>query len=242
MLGRLSSATFHFPALCEEQVSWNRGEGDAQLPRALGKAWGVWLRGRCHTDWRGNRGGTILRPRSPAAFHQRPLLRGSAPRRLCILLHRSPPPELRYKVDWELPSTLSCYGYTLGPRHHAPTLPHPRRNPLTRSRTSYQRAWVSLGCTGSSALAEGSQVQPLSRDHGDSPTPHCYDPDVRHRKHRLTAPTQSQEKETAAHFSILAWRTPWTGEPGGLRSVGSQSRTQLSTWHMLSQALCSVLA
>ena len=24
------------------------------------------------------------------------------------------------------------------------------------------------------------------------------------------------------HFSILAWRIPWTEEPGGLQSVGSQ--------------------
>ena len=26
----------------------------------------------------------------------------------------------------------------------------------------------------------------------------------------------------AAHSSILAWRTPWTEEPGGLQSMGSQ--------------------
>ena len=30
------------------------------------------------------------------------------------------------------------------------------------------------------------------------------------------------EKGMATHFSILAWRTPWTGEPGGLQSTGSQ--------------------
>ena len=30
------------------------------------------------------------------------------------------------------------------------------------------------------------------------------------------------EKETATHSSILAWRIPWTEEPGGLWSVGSQ--------------------
>ena len=30
------------------------------------------------------------------------------------------------------------------------------------------------------------------------------------------------EKEMATHSSILAWRTPWTGEPGGLQSMGSQ--------------------
>ena len=31
------------------------------------------------------------------------------------------------------------------------------------------------------------------------------------------------EKEMAAHSSILAWRLPWTEEPGGLQSVGSQT-------------------
>ena len=30
------------------------------------------------------------------------------------------------------------------------------------------------------------------------------------------------EKGMATHFSILAWRIPWTEEPGGLPSIGSQ--------------------
>ena len=30
------------------------------------------------------------------------------------------------------------------------------------------------------------------------------------------------EKEMAIHSSILAWRIPWTEEPGGLQSMGSQ--------------------
>ena len=30
------------------------------------------------------------------------------------------------------------------------------------------------------------------------------------------------EKEMATHSSILAWRIPWTVEPGGLQSTGSQ--------------------
>ena len=30
------------------------------------------------------------------------------------------------------------------------------------------------------------------------------------------------KKETATHSSILAWEIPWTEEPGGLQSVGSQ--------------------
>ena len=36
------------------------------------------------------------------------------------------------------------------------------------------------------------------------------------------------EEGMATHCSILAWRIPWTEEPGGLQSVGSQSRTRLS--------------
>ena len=30
------------------------------------------------------------------------------------------------------------------------------------------------------------------------------------------------EKEMAAHSCILAWRIPWTEEPGGLQSMGSK--------------------
>ena len=30
------------------------------------------------------------------------------------------------------------------------------------------------------------------------------------------------EEGTATHSSILAWRIPWTEEPGGLQSMGSQ--------------------
>ena len=30
------------------------------------------------------------------------------------------------------------------------------------------------------------------------------------------------EKEMATHSSILAWKIPWTEEPGGLQSIGSQ--------------------
>ena len=30
------------------------------------------------------------------------------------------------------------------------------------------------------------------------------------------------EKEMATHSSTLAWKIPWTVEPGGLQSMGSQ--------------------
>ena len=36
------------------------------------------------------------------------------------------------------------------------------------------------------------------------------------------------EKEMVAHSSVLPWRIPGTGEPGGLSSMGSQSQTQLT--------------
>ena len=44
---------------------------------------------------------------------------------------------------------------------------------------------------------QGTQVQPLSQE----------DP---------------LEEEMATHSSILAWRIPWTEEPGGLQSIGLQ--------------------
>ena len=33
---------------------------------------------------------------------------------------------------------------------------------------------------------------------------------------------KSLEKGMANYFNILAWRIPWTEEPGGLQSMGSQ--------------------
>ena len=40
----------------------------------------------------------------------------------------------------------------------------------------------------------------------------------------------------ATHSSLLAWRIPWTEEPGGLQSVGSQSWTRVSTHARISSA------
>ena len=55
---------------------------------------------------------------------------------------------------------------------------------------------MSRGCTKSWAM-QGTQVQSLSWE----------DP---------------LKKEMATHSSILAWRIPWTEDPGGLQSMGSQ--------------------
>ena len=32
------------------------------------------------------------------------------------------------------------------------------------------------------------------------------------------------EEDMAIHFSVLAWRNPWTEEPGGLQSIVPQSQ------------------
>ena len=38
----------------------------------------------------------------------------------------------------------------------------------------------------------------------------------------LNPVSKEMEKKTATHSNILAWRIPWTEEPGGLQSMGSQ--------------------
>ena len=59
------------------------------------------------------------------------------------------------------------------------------------------------------------------------------------------------EKKMATHSSVLAWRIPWTEEPGGLPSTGSQRVSQdrapepgrtLTSLDCLSETLpCAVL-
>ena len=44
------------------------------------------------------------------------------------------------------------------------------------------------------------------------------------------------KKEMATHSSVLAWRIPGMGEPGGLPSMGSHSQTRLK-WHSSSSSV-----
>ena len=41
------------------------------------------------------------------------------------------------------------------------------------------------------------------------------------------------EKEMATHSCILAWRIPWTEEPGGLQSMGLQVKHNWATFTSL---------
>ena len=50
------------------------------------------------------------------------------------------------------------------------------------------------------------------------------------------------EEGTATHSSVLAWRIPWTEEPGGLQSMGSQRvRHDRSDLARMQDAWCLVL-
>ena len=51
------------------------------------------------------------------------------------------------------------------------------------------------------------------------------------------------EKEMAAHSSFLAWEIPWTEEPGGLQSMGSQRvRHDLAIKQQQGLRLCTLNA
>ena len=48
-------------------------------------------------------------------------------------------------------------------------------------------------------------------------------------------------KEMATYFSILAWKIPWTEEPAGLQSMGSQSAGHdplTNTFTFFSKIIC----
>ena len=52
----------------------------------------------------------------------------------------------------------------------------------------------------------------------------------------------SLEKGMATHSSIVAWRIPWTEEPGGLTvHEVTKNRTQMRDFHLLSRAFQVVL-
>ena len=46
------------------------------------------------------------------------------------------------------------------------------------------------------------------------------------------------EEEIATHYSSLAWRIPWTEEPGGLQSLGSQESDTTERLSIHTQTLC----
>ena len=47
------------------------------------------------------------------------------------------------------------------------------------------------------------------------------------------------EKEMATHSSILAWKIPWTEEPDGLQSMGSQGSNLATKPPFIECSLCA---
>ena len=47
-------------------------------------------------------------------------------------------------------------------------------------------------------------------------------PAVQENRVRSLGQEDPLKKEMATHSCILAWKIPWTEEPGGLQSMGSQ--------------------
>ena len=47
-------------------------------------------------------------------------------------------------------------------------------------------------------------------------------PEMQETRVQFPGREDSLEKEMATHLSILAWEIPWTEEPDGLQSMGSQ--------------------
>ena len=72
------------------------------------------------------------------------------------------------------------------------------------------------------------------------PTPHYWGfpggsmvknlPSVQETQVRSLGQEYPLEKEMTIHSSILAWKTPWTEEPSGLESMGSQRVGQDCDW------------
>ena len=49
-------------------------------------------------------------------------------------------------------------------------------------------------------------------------------------KKTCISPSTFSEKAMETHSSTLAWEIPWPEEPGGLQSMGTESRAQLSNF------------
>ena len=59
-------------------------------------------------------------------------------------------------------------------------------------------------------------------DGGSGKEPTCQCRKCNETRVRSLGQEDPLEKGMATHSSILAWRIPWTEEPGGLQSIGSQ--------------------
>ena len=62
-------------------------------------------------------------------------------------------------------------------------------------------------------------------------------PGMRETRVRFLGREDSLEKEMAIHSSTLAWKIPWTEEPGRLQSIGSLESDMTEQLHSLTHSL-----
>ena len=98
---------------------------------------------------------------------------------------------------------------------HPFSLPFSKLGKGTTDQKIYLRIWSTdffiPVSPGSMTFPGGSVVKNPPADGGDAGSFH--------------GSGRSPGEEMTTHSSILAWRGPWTGEPGGLQSITPKSRT-----------------
>ena len=101
--------------------------------------------------------------------------------------------------------------------------------------------WVTISfCRGSSQPRDRTQVSCTTgrffTDWATREAPAM--PETQEMWVRSLGQKDALEKEMATHSSILAWKIPWTEEPGGLQSMGSQRvKHNLGTKHASTREL-----
>ena len=125
-------------------------------------------------------------------------------------------------------------------RHHRPN-GHEFEQTLGDSEGHGSLARCIHGVEKSQTRLSSSTTAPVARkDVCNEELPPCLEPGLPgpslNSRGRQTAANKGRssqetpEKAVVTHSRTLAWKIPWAEEPGGLQSMGSLSRTQLSNF------------